>query len=157
MKPTAFVYSVETGLFTGRILRGDMDILARQLDSGELMWQCSSEEELDWRRNRVDTETGQLVPCQPVKPQDTDDTLYTWDEVTDDWVATPTTQKLDREARTKRKTLLAESDWTDTASAPARLGQTLYDQWQTYRQTLRDITGQPGYPQTIVWPMAPTE
>jgi hypothetical protein len=50
---------------------------------------------------------------------------------------------------------LQESDWTDTASAPARLGQTLYDQWQTYRQALRDIPEQPGYPLNVVWPTPP--
>lgn len=60
-----------------------------------------------------------------------------------------------RAVRTQRDGLLQQSDWTDTASAPARLGQTLYDQWQTYRQALRDVTGQPGYPFDIVWPTPP--
>ena len=50
---------------------------------------------------------------------------------------------------------LLDSDWTDTASAPARLGQTLYNQWQTYRQALRDITTQSTYPTTVVWPTPP--
>ena len=50
---------------------------------------------------------------------------------------------------------LQDSDWTDTASAPTRLGQTLYAQWQTYRQALRDIPEQPGYPLNVVWPTPP--
>lgn len=57
--------------------------------------------------------------------------------------------------RSRRNRLLQESDWTDTASAPARLGSTLYDQWQTYRQALRDITSQPGFPFEVVWPAPP--
>lgn len=50
---------------------------------------------------------------------------------------------------------LLDSDWTDTASAPTRLGQTLYAQWQTYRQALRDITTQATYPLNVVWPTPP--
>jgi hypothetical protein len=55
----------------------------------------------------------------------------------------------------KREQLLLESDWTDTLSAKNRLGETLYDQWQTYRQALRDITTQSGYPGNITWPTKP--
>jgi hypothetical protein len=50
---------------------------------------------------------------------------------------------------------LQESVCTDTASAPTRLGQTLYAQWQTYRQALRDVPTQSGYPVNVVWPTPP--
>jgi hypothetical protein len=56
--------------------------------------------------------------------------------------------------RTQRNRLLLESDWTDTYSAPTRLGQTLYSSWQTYRQALRDVTLQPD-PFNITWPQPP--
>jgi len=56
--------------------------------------------------------------------------------------------------RAKRNQLLADSDWTDTLSAKGRLGQTLYDAWQAYRQGLRDITQQPD-PFNLVWPNPP--
>lgn len=55
----------------------------------------------------------------------------------------------------KRQKLLIASDWTDTLSAKTRLGDALYNQWQTYRQALRDITDQAGYPLNVVWPAAP--
>jgi len=55
----------------------------------------------------------------------------------------------------KRRKLLVASDWTDTLSAKTRLGDALYNQWQTYRQALRDITDQPGYPLNVEWPTAP--
>lgn len=58
------------------------------------------------------------------------------------------------EIRKRRNHLLAQSDWTDTASAPARLGQAVYDAWQQYRQALRDITEQAN-PDEVVWPMVP--
>lgn len=54
----------------------------------------------------------------------------------------------------QRNKLLLDSDWTDTASAPFRLGNSLYQQWQTYRQALRDITTQAD-PFNIVWPVPP--
>lgn len=56
--------------------------------------------------------------------------------------------------REKRDLLLIASDWTDTYSAPTRLGQELYDAWQVYRQNLRDITNQPD-PFNIIWPTPP--
>jgi hypothetical protein len=55
----------------------------------------------------------------------------------------------------KRQKLLVTSDWTDTLSAKNRLGDELYNQWQTYRQALRDITLQPGYPANVEWPTIP--
>lgn len=54
------------------------------------------------------------------------------------------------EVRTQRNSLLAASDWTQVADAPV-------DQvaWATYRQALRGITAQVGFPETIDWPVAP--
>lgn len=51
----------------------------------------------------------------------------------------------------RRNKLLASSDWTQMpdvtlANKPA---------WATYRQALRDITAQTGYPFNIVWPTPP--
>jgi hypothetical protein len=56
--------------------------------------------------------------------------------------------------RIERNKKLQASDWTDTASALARLGSELYNQWQTYRQALRDVTKQPD-PFNIIWPTPP--
>jgi len=41
--------------------------------------------------------------------------------------------------RSKRDELLVASDWTDTLSAKTRLGDAKYDEWQVYRQALRDM------------------
>lgn len=54
-----------------------------------------------------------------------------------------------------RNQLLEKSDWTDTVSAEKRLGTSLYLKWQEYRQQLRDITSQSGYPFNVVWPTQP--
>lgn len=63
--------------------------------------------------------------------------------------------KLERRLRAQRDRLLAESDWTDTASAQGRLGSPLYYRWQDYRQALRDVTKQSGFPLDVVWPTPP--
>ena len=52
-----------------------------------------------------------------------------------------------RADRTKR---LADSDWTQLSDAPVT-----GTAWATYRQALRDITAQAGFPWTITWPDAP--
>lgn len=57
----------------------------------------------------------------------------------------------------ERDRLLSKSDWTDTLSAKARMGDALYEQWQTYRQALRDIPEQAGYPMDVVWPEPPKQ
>jgi hypothetical protein len=55
--------------------------------------------------------------------------------------------------RSHRGLLLAASDWTQLPDVP--LSQELREQWNVYRQALRDVTLQPD-PFNIVWPTPPT-
>lgn len=64
-------------------------------------------------------------------------------------------ERLSGEIRRKRDEKLVESDFTDTLSYKTRKGNKTYDDWQTYRQALRDITQQPGFPLDVVWPEPP--
>ena len=57
------------------------------------------------------------------------------------------------EVRSGRDSLLSESDWTQFNDSPIS-GSTLTD-WQTYRQSLRDITNQSD-PYDITWPSIPS-
>lgn len=52
--------------------------------------------------------------------------------------------------RQQRNALLASSDWTQVADAP--VDRTA---WANYRQALRDITNQTGFPASITWPVQP--
>jgi hypothetical protein len=54
------------------------------------------------------------------------------------------------EIRTERDAKLTESDWTQVADAPVDQAA-----WATYRQALRDISAQAGFPATVVWPTQP--
>ena len=57
------------------------------------------------------------------------------------------------EVRSGRDSLLSESDWTQFNDSPIS-GSTLTE-WQTYRQSLRDITNQSD-PYDITWPNIPS-
>ena len=52
--------------------------------------------------------------------------------------------------RSQRTDKLKDSDWTQVADAPVNQAA-----WATYRQALRDITAQPGFPWDTQWPDAP--
>jgi hypothetical protein len=52
-----------------------------------------------------------------------------------------------QEARDMRDRLLAASDWTQVADAPVDAAA-----WATYRQALRDVPQQAGFPDNITWP-----
>lgn len=60
-------------------------------------------------------------------------------------------EQADSEARTLRATLLARSDWTQLPDVPPGTKEA----WAAYRQALRDITEQTGYPYEINWPTVP--
>jgi hypothetical protein len=52
--------------------------------------------------------------------------------------------------RRQRTEMLKDCDWTQVADSTEDKTA-----WATYRQALRDITGQAGFPWTITWPDAP--
>jgi hypothetical protein len=52
--------------------------------------------------------------------------------------------------RTSRTQKLKDCDWTQIADSTADKTA-----WATYRQALRDITGQAGFPWTMTWPESP--
>jgi len=57
---------------------------------------------------------------------------------------------LGNQARQRRDRLLQASDWTQVPDAPVDK-----DAWATYRQALRDITKQSGFPLEVIWPNKP--
>jgi len=58
----------------------------------------------------------------------------------------------EEEVRFQRNALLRESDWTQVADAPVDK-----QSWATYRQTLRGVPQQEGFPDNVIWPTPPTE
>lgn len=52
--------------------------------------------------------------------------------------------------RQQRGEKLKETDWTQVADAPVDKAL-----WAAYRQALRDVTTQEGFPWTVTWPVEP--
>ena len=52
--------------------------------------------------------------------------------------------------RADRNIRLQASDWTQVADAPVDQAA-----WAVYRQTLRDLTSQEGFPHDVTWPLEP--
>lgn len=67
-------------------------------------------------------------------------------------VIPPNYDAMAADIRTQRNALLLASDWTQIPDYPGADKQT----WATYRQALRDITKQSGFPFTVNWPTAST-
>jgi hypothetical protein len=55
--------------------------------------------------------------------------------------------------RTRRDELLQESDWIVVKSYER--GEAIPQEWLDYRQSLRDVTEQTGFPYSVVWPTKP--
>lgn len=53
--------------------------------------------------------------------------------------------------RAERDRRLAESDWSQMPDSPMLHD----DEWLDYRQALRDITEQNGFPNAVEWPVKP--
>lgn len=53
--------------------------------------------------------------------------------------------------RRERNSKLAACDWTQAADSPVDKAA-----WATYRQSLRDVTTQSGFPWQVQWPVAPS-
>ena len=62
-------------------------------------------------------------------------------------------EQLAANARTQRDKLLSDTDWTQTDDAP--LSSEDKESVRKYRQALRDITAQSGFPQEVKWPQKP--
>jgi hypothetical protein len=75
------------------------------------------------------------------------------------WAVTPATPEeiaertsaKESEVRQQRNELLSACDWTQGKDIP----DSTSDLWAPYRQDLRDIPEQPGFPWNVVWPTKP--
>ena len=70
--------------------------------------------------------------------------MSNWPDFQADPIAASATQ-----VRARRDELLAASDHM-------ALADRITDAWRTYRQTLRDVPSQSGFPTNVTWPMEPS-
>lgn len=74
---------------------------------------------------------------------------WTVSTMTPEQQAAAESQKADA-VRADRNNRLAASDWTQVADSPVDKAA-----WATYRQELRDVPNQQGFPWNVVWPSEP--
>lgn len=63
----------------------------------------------------------------------------------------PTNAQIAAEVRSMRDSILASTDWTQMGDVP----QAVKDKYTTYRQALRDVPQQAGFPREVTWPTKP--
>lgn len=94
------------------------------------------------------SEFKQLLPagCVEISEVEAEEILSNFKPlVTDDLITS---------VRAQRSALLAACDWVMISDSPFTKAQTAV--WKTYRQDLRDVTKQEGFPANVVWPEVPT-
>jgi hypothetical protein len=87
---------------------------------------------------------GELRP-RPLRPNN----HYQWDATTEQWVVNAAQQETD--VRKQRDELLSTCDWTQLPDVPDETKAA----WTAYRQALRDLPEQPGFPDSVDWPALP--
>ncbi len=65
-----------------------------------------------------------------------------------------TAEQLETQIRAQRNSLLTLSDWTQLPDAPLTVEQK--QEWAEYRQALRDVPEQAGFPDAVIWPSTPS-
>jgi hypothetical protein len=138
---------------TGAIAPGAMTCTAAQVAANTPPGHSTIEGRFDHRSQRVDLATGQVVDCQPPAPADDELRTWAWNADTRRWVASPTVLAVANAARTERDARLAACDWVTVRAL--ELGEEIPADWLAYRQALRDVPLQPGFPSAIDWPAPP--
>jgi hypothetical protein len=135
----------------------ESEFRAYQQSNGGPTWETTTTEVLDDLGADVILEGPQAQPTRYQVAfadgvQQLDGKWYTKYSVSDldaDGIAAKDAEQA-KSVRDQRNTKLTESDWTQVADAPVDT-----ELWATYRQALRDVPAQPGFPWDIIWPTQP--
>jgi hypothetical protein len=92
--------------------------------------------------------TQKLVPCEPVVENGFAFIVAVADKTAEEIAADVASKAA--QVRAARDRALANSDWTQVADAPVDSAV-----WSVYRQSLRDVPSQAGFPWEVTWPTQP--
>ena len=136
------IYCLKTGKIN-RSINCSKSIINMQFDKNtENLIEC----EFDVNYGFFDFDTNNITAF-PQKP----DGAYYFDYSSKQWVQDQFAQK--DSIKLQRNQILQQSDWTQIPNSPLTPEQ--QDAWAAYRQELRDVTLQSGYPFNVVWPTPP--
>lgn len=146
------IYNLTTGVIISTLICKESEIVNIILDTNQAIMEGLVDVNTDYIVSGVITH---LLPEQ-IAAKNNFQYGYKWDsvartvvkELTDNEITT----YLDITARAKRYKLLLECDWTQTTDQTEATKLL----WQSYRQGLRDVTSQDGFPNNIVWPIKPS-
>lgn len=130
---------------TGEILRSGFcmdDALIFQARDGEAVIECDFSVKYGTHYVNPVNREPMVMPDKPSSHHRWDWESYSWQQ--DRALA-------EKAVRAKRQSLLTASDWTQLPDVPLETKAL----WATYRQALRDITDQTGFPFDVVWPESP--
>jgi hypothetical protein len=121
--------------------------------SGLNLMDASSLQSLGWLPVRLEEgavdekfvgSTFTIVPTEVIETKQ-------WRKYTDEEVAENNAQKASQ-VRSERNKKLADTDWTQGKDIPDATSTA----WSVYRQALRDVPSQPGFPWSVNWPSTPS-
>jgi hypothetical protein len=135
---SATYYNQHSGQIVGCSIAPLSDILSNKPVDADILW------------GLFEPDLYYVKGGEPVEFPEKPDYLCKFDFDNEVWVDSRDSQYLSDEVRTKRGKLLYESDWTQLPDTPVDS-----QAWATYRQALRDITSQVGFPESVVWPTPP--
>ena len=99
-----------------------------------------------------DYKTQKITLSDPVEQTGAWFRTWTTEQLTTEEIAEITEQQASG-VRSQRNAKLADCDWTQLADSPLSPDDKLA--WQLYRETLRMVPEQPGFPWEIQWPPVP--
>jgi hypothetical protein len=100
-----------------------------------------------WKPHDPDTE--KLVQAEPYL-QDGEVFTVQVEDLTDEEIAA-NLASVAAKVRAQRNQLLKDADWSQGKDIPDAVSAP----WATYRQQLRDLPDQAGFPKTVTWPTPP--
>lgn len=127
----------------GQILRSGVchdEDFEHQAQVNELILEGQSDPALQYIVNNT-------ITLLPTKPNE----FCQFDYDAKQWVTNSDQQG--NTVKNQRSLLLFNSDWTQSNDSPLTAEQKTA--WSTYRQALRDITKQSGFPSNVIWPTPP--
>lgn len=137
-------YNLADGLLTGRTYIGPEKYLAGNIPAG----QGAIEGDYNYLTHRVNLESSVCELYSPPQPSP----FHEWDW-SRGWVMNKSLEVRVTEAKAERYARLLACDWVVAKALEAKTD--IPAEWQKYRQDLRDITLQEGFPTTINWPLPP--
>lgn len=110
---------------------------------------------IEWDlQDRIDPSTCYVKDGQPVSKGIKPSERSVFDYAAEQWFEPEFDESeiliVAQQSRSRRDILLSACDWTQVADAPVDR-----EAWAAYRQSLRDVTTQDGFPLNIIWPTPP--